>query len=829
MDTICRWFFCIFVFSVLQGCATAPPDSALTRSLDSASDQKEHPVRVIDLGAQAIPACHEVNQPPGKSLCVFAPLEDPSLDEHKFRTDVAKETDWSKEEDAIGVALSGGGTRAAANAMGVLAGLDDLGLLTYVKTDKKKKVELISSVSGGGYAAYYLYSRLLHPAGLPVERGELFQDCVKRFNETGKVAGPEGETPDKEPYATSALVKALGPFMCKSDTYFKDSTNPQSAWEGDGQHAQARHQAALRCQQDVMSPGKCSSRVTSQDGLATVGSIASLAAMSWLTRWPHHAANSLFDSGLNLSPSRAVYSHGIDLSYGGLISREFRPSFLEEGILNKKNLRRATRAQITCPKNQVGSVFTYANYNLHECDERHSYPKPRTWTLEDFAKSLNEKRQEQMTLEALPTDQRPLQVRNHPYWVIQATSAPTRGLAGWLFREVNRKDAWNNSFEFTPTHFGSRRYGFVPGTPAHYEVIDAVASAAAFLDANQQAYDNFVVRPVLAAFQHGINLNWGIDLPNYNTTPQRRRLHQVLPFPLNNVDAAVTWATNRGAQKDRLISSFIRLTDGGNAENTGVLAMVRRGVRNIVVADAASDDEGSFGDLCHLKQALNPADPASPLPGGQRLHLYLPGLAGFDEACESGGRPASFDLKQWSHSLPLLLGCIQNVKANNSKRPCANPEHVTSRLFIYKPAITYTAWKSASPGRRIDRCKVIRYSPLAAPEAVLLQGAAAPLACSGATVSGNHPEDLPSCMNALPCEAARLVRNGSKDFPTGEDAFISSTVAITANSSGTLYASYRELARHAVHGARHVLLRDSEVFHKELQEQRENPMPALKR
>ena len=823
MHPICRWFFCSFLLFLLQGCATVPTGSAITSSLGSASDQKEPSVRVIDLGAQAIPACHELNQPPGKTLCVFAPLEDPSLDEHRFRTEVAEETDWSKDEDAIGVALSGGGTRAAANAMGVLAGLDDLGLLTHVQPGKKKKVELISSVSGGGYAAYYLYSHLLHPAGPPVERGELFQDCVRRFNETGKENQPKGEAPEKEPYATSALVKALDPYMCESDTYIKDTTNPQNAWEGDGQHAQARHQAALRCQQDVMSPGKCSSKVTSQDGLATVGSIASLAAVSLLTSPPHHLANSLFDSGLNLSPSRAAYSHGIDLSYGGLISREFKPSFLTERRVS------TTQAQIICPKSRNSGTPAQANYDLHECDERHSYPKPRTWTLEDFAKTLNEKRQEQMALEALPTDQRPLKVRNHPYWVIQATSAPTRGLAGWLFREVNRKDAWNNSFEFTPKYFGSRRYGFVPGTPTNYEVIDAVASAAAFLDANQQAYNHFLWRPSLAALQHGFNLNWGIDLPNYNTTPQRRRLHQVLPFPLNNVDAAVTWATNSGAQKDRLISSFIRLTDGGNAENTGVLAMVRRGVRNIVVADVASDDEGSFGDLCHLKQALNPADPASPLPGGQRLHLYLPGLAGFDEACAPDESSARYNLKQWSHSLPMLLGCIQNVPAASLQQRCANPDHVTSRLFIYKPSITQKARESAKLRTGIDSCKVIRYSPMAAPQAVLLQGTAAPLACSEATVSETHPKGLPSCMNALPCEAARLVRNGSEDFPTGEDAFISSTVAITANSSGTLYASYRELARHAVHGASHVLVGNKRAFHQALEEQQENPMPTLKK
>lgn len=54
------------------------------------------------------------------------------------------EVDW-------GIALSGGGLRSAAFSIGAMKSLYDLGILDHV--------DVISSVSGGGYASYWLYSR----------------------------------------------------------------------------------------------------------------------------------------------------------------------------------------------------------------------------------------------------------------------------------------------------------------------------------------------------------------------------------------------------------------------------------------------------------------------------------------------------------------------------------------------------------------------------------------------------------------------------------------------------------------------------------------------
>src|SRR5262245_17588401 len=56
------------------------------------------------------------------------------------------EVDW-------GLALSGGGLRSAAFSIGAMKALYDAEIMD--------KIDVISSVSGGGYASYWLYSRYM--------------------------------------------------------------------------------------------------------------------------------------------------------------------------------------------------------------------------------------------------------------------------------------------------------------------------------------------------------------------------------------------------------------------------------------------------------------------------------------------------------------------------------------------------------------------------------------------------------------------------------------------------------------------------------------------
>jgi hypothetical protein len=138
----------------------------------------------------------------------------------------------------LGVALSGGGTKAASFSMGVLAGLADQELLD--------KTNFISSVSGGGFAAYFYFSHRVFPLvrGAPredVPTKVLFQDCYKI---------------PSEDFADSNLIR--------------DIINSGGCENGKIQRAthknvEMKYQAFVRCQQDVFNPGYCSLVPTSID------------------------------------------------------------------------------------------------------------------------------------------------------------------------------------------------------------------------------------------------------------------------------------------------------------------------------------------------------------------------------------------------------------------------------------------------------------------------------------------------------------------------------------------------------------------------------------
>lgn len=71
---------------------------------------------------------------------------------------------------AIGLALSGGGTRAAMFAHGVLQGLNDSGVLA--------QLDAMSTVSGGSYTALWYYTKRLEAQDAGFYYQSIFDDCV---------------------------------------------------------------------------------------------------------------------------------------------------------------------------------------------------------------------------------------------------------------------------------------------------------------------------------------------------------------------------------------------------------------------------------------------------------------------------------------------------------------------------------------------------------------------------------------------------------------------------------------------------------------------------
>jgi hypothetical protein len=111
----------------------------------------------------------------------------------------------------IGLALSGGGTKAAVFAHGVLHGLNDAGVL--------KNVDVISSVSGGSYAAMWYFTKHIEAKSNSFDINQIFKDCwtAWRINPT-----TDSEKPDWNQYKhLFAVAEAVEEDSCFNSTHYR--------------------------------------------------------------------------------------------------------------------------------------------------------------------------------------------------------------------------------------------------------------------------------------------------------------------------------------------------------------------------------------------------------------------------------------------------------------------------------------------------------------------------------------------------------------------------------------------------------------------------------
>jgi hypothetical protein len=192
-----------------------------------------------------------------------------------------KDDSMAVQPNGVGIALAGGGSKAASYAMGVLAAIAD---------DKKgfNLVNSISSVSGGGYSAFYLYSKLLVADENPEERlrpvKDFFDDCI----------------PD---YYEDVLPKPYNGFppICTDKNYDK-----------------FRFQEFVRCRQDILE-NNCEKQLHRNDRgeyTAAIKGTGFLLNATGLMSPPSLVANSIFDWPINISPTRYAYKEGIGTAYG---------------------------------------------------------------------------------------------------------------------------------------------------------------------------------------------------------------------------------------------------------------------------------------------------------------------------------------------------------------------------------------------------------------------------------------------------------------------------------------------------------------------------------
>lgn len=90
--------------------------------------------------------------------------------------DYAHERQYRTNPEAplkLALALSGGGTKAGMFAHGVLHGLHTAGILEHV--------DAISTVSGGGYAALWYFTKLIEADRQGYDPASIFADCIPRY------------------------------------------------------------------------------------------------------------------------------------------------------------------------------------------------------------------------------------------------------------------------------------------------------------------------------------------------------------------------------------------------------------------------------------------------------------------------------------------------------------------------------------------------------------------------------------------------------------------------------------------------------------------------
>jgi hypothetical protein len=555
----------------------------------------------------------------------------------------------------IGVALAGGGTKASSFAMGVLSALSHKDMLW--------KTDAISTVSGGSYAGFFLYSRLIadHRAKVMSEEKTkaYFQDCItyEYHNRNSYKDGTLNFTKDQFAKIADDFCKNP-PGANFAEDFCKENTDEIDCY---------LHQQYVECGQDILETS-CNFSRTGAD-VSEYFNIGRLLGVSLLTAPFSLVANTVFDWPVNLSPSRQGYEDGIGRTYG------LYPTTFD--ALEKEKEKYCINSFQNC---ELINGIPLLSRNL----------RPKFSDL----RSLYEN-----------NSNRP------PVWMINATAAPSRSIFGWL----NRNDTDINlySFRMSPFLQASNAYGAVDLEHENIDVLDAVTASAAFLDANQRVKGAPLVRFGLGIFQHFFNLNWGIDIPHPDVCETRRVLRSLLPFPVYYIDYVVNGNP-----------AYIRLVDGGSSDDLGAYSLISDKYKDVIISDHAEDVDGTMADLCLLRNELLarhnwylhmpglqdwPKPCAAQRKRSMEENRVVANL--FPELDEQELKKLYYyPVHAWPY--PFLAGC---VSTSGDPGKCEAPDKIISRLWLIKPAIDYPFFlanqRQDGNSKTISECGGEKYLP----------------------------------------------------------------------------------------------------------------------
>lgn len=699
----------------------------------------------------------------------------------------------------IAITLAGGGTKASSFALGVLGAAVTTPLALSADPTRYSNAlfwqsDAVSSVSGGSYAAFYLYSRLIRnrplageatPASLDQSREvtRYFRDCIPAHLE-GVLSGDDGRLIQAEARERGVAVETL---FCPATVRAGDNDGSEDFAAAQARarrywnetRPETRNLQFVRCHADILTWQRCEFKNTPGAGIRSTTSTAALASVHMLSLPIAWLANTIFDWPINLSPSRMVYREGIGMAYG-----------LEPLDARALEGDAGWAAQVGAVKHFVtedgqSDLSTYTARGPDEggiagqSGELRLRPDPARMSFAG--------------LNSLYDDGS----HSPPRWIINATAAPSRSLLGWTGQNDTNfeRDIFHMSGDqqcaggVGPINI-DKAFRDVESVEKHASLLTAVNASAAFFDANQRVYGQ-PVRVLAGLGLHVINLNWGVDALNVGesgvakTSDIRRGIHLALPFPLYLGESYFGYVSRRDPV-------YVRLVDGGSSDNLGAYRPIAEAVKDVIISDHAQDRGGSMGDLCLLRNELLIR---------RGLQLHVPGLAGWPQGCydehvlrrsrmrdadttkaargafdalrkaadkmdtEQRSRTVSYPIWGWPY--PFLAACV-----SKSPDPDSCLQAPQSRLWIVKPAFDYPAWlrdQTVAGPNKGDGRRVV--------------------SCGGA--------------RELPCESsallARLLAGTREYFDEDWETPIfpqDSTVKMTVNSNADLVGAYRELGRH---------------------------------
>lgn len=576
-----------------------------------------------------------------------------------------------RPKPSIGLALAGGGTRASQFSIGVLKGLHEAGILD--------QIDFLSTVSGGGYAGYWYMAQQIEGGNT----NDMFRDCVPYQYAT--TASKLGRTLAD---CTAADVENGTPCLCptspkgiKDDGDCEDNRSSVIFDSTSERFIDPfRYQNSLRTHPDLFVPG-FSMANTPSDNRAVPTLIPQLALQLAVAGTVDVIGDVLFDWNVNSSPSRRLYRSGIQRIYG--LPPADCANVLNSALPWEQNAARQHCLMVRDLEDELPEPFKVKRDPI------------------SFARLAAQWNDSSSSTGRLP------------YWIINATTPVLNcpkadDSDNCVIREVFSDAAYpphKATFEFSADYWGAGEFGYwqVQGKPNPFgnrieSVIDAVASSAAFFDPLQRS---FMLGGAINSVLQLSGFRWGYYIANPHVSGIERRLHRALPFPLY---LAHRWRENKRAVD-------IHLIDGGQSENLGAYALIRRRVPNIILSDHASEDRsGNMEDICQLRKSLA-LDEFAEWNEGRIWHIHFDDLADLDKVCNRQVDLASlpptapqtvqgyrYNVHAWPH--PVLRGCAVELKPHDANRltgreNCDTIRNMAERdgtlralnLFLIKPAL----------------------------------------------------------------------------------------------------------------------------------------------